>query len=568
MKLKLLNNDFSELLNQIFLDQWKQLYNNCSWATPFQSPEFVTTWFDSYQRIYSPIIIGLEDDARILVGLLVLATSKQDGQLVVAGAHQAEYQSWLASPDCPNDFLMKVFAALDKENLRTETLRFKYLPKNAPINHIVESTHYSKLIEHVIHQRPLMRIDHEDIEKSFKKKSNKSRFNRLKRLGEFEFKKISDMNEIATIFDQLVSFYDLRQGAINNSFPFQDDAQKKDFHLDWLKKHPELLHITVSLLDNQLVSAHIGIVGKNIVHLAILAYSPFYATHSPGKLHLMQLARQLSEDNIEYLDLTPGGDPWKERFANDYDEVCELIIYQNLKEKIIQNAKNKGLDVLKKCLKPLSITPDRCRQLFAAIKRVKTKSIINRLQFFTPKTIEMRIYRHTLASSQGFASEGRMKKDDLDGLLKFNVIESWQSKQSFCSSALENLENGEHSYSFSSEDKLLHYGWLIEEQRDSFISEVQQAYQYPPKSAVLYDFYTDPDARGQGLYQENIKQILTDAAIRENAEYIYISVNADNIPSRHVIEKLGFEYQESLFIFKLLSFSKKWKNYNSAGAGE
>ncbi len=569
MKVKLFDNGYSDFQNQKFLDQWKRLYIECPWGTPFQSPEFVTTWFNSYKSMYSPIIIGLENNEHILVGLLILALQKNSNQLVVAGAHQAEYQCWLASPDCPDDFLIRALVALDNAKLRAETLRFKYLPKNALTQPLLESKRYLKVVKLVNHQRPLMAINGENIEKSFRKKSNKSRFNRLKKLGELRFRKILDTSCFENTFDRIIKFYDLRQGAINNSFPFLDDPQKKDFHLKLLKNHPDLLHITITTLDDNLVSAHIGVIGKNAVHLAILAYSPFYANHSPGKLHLMQLGRQLSEENIELLDLTPGGDLWKERFSNDHDEVYELIIYKNQWEKTLEYVKDEGLTILKKCLMTFSITPDRLKQLFSKIRRINIKSIINILQCFIPSMVEMRIYRYALASSQQFEPKaGRMEKNSIANLLKFYATESWQDKQLFASSVLHRLENGEHCYSFSSNNKLLHYGWLIEEQRDSFISEVQQNYQYPPKSAVLYDFYTSPCARGQGLYQENIKQIILDASMLENVEYIYISVKADNAPSRHVIEKLGFEYQESLFNYKWLGFSKKWKKNNPVATGK
>lgn len=568
VKIKLLENNFSDFKNEKFLADWKQLYIACPWATPFQSPEFVIMWFDTYKGIYSPKIICLENDKQCLVGLLILAASRKNDQLVVAGAHQAEYQGWLASPDCPHDFIFKALVALMDARLAVETLKFKWLPKNTPIQFLFESKEFSKRVKLVCHQRPLMKIDSEEIEKSFRKKSNKSRFNRLSKIGNLEFRKVSDITEFEDIFNEIINFYDFRQGAINNSFPFLSDPQKKAFHIEWLKKHPDLLHITVITLDGNLVSAHIGVVGKDMVHLAILAYSPFYAAHSPGKLHLMQLARQLSSESIQYFDLTPGGDLWKERFANGHDEIYELVIYMSLSKKIIHDVKNWVLKPVKKCLKLVNITPSEIRQLFALIKRINTKSLINRLRFFLPETVEMRIYRHTLASPQQFASKGRMKKDNLTDILKFTVAESWQDKQSFCSSALGRLESGEHCYTISSDERLLHYGWLIEEQRESFVSEVQQSYQYPPNSVVFYDFYTDPSARGQGFYQESIKQMLSDAVKLENTEYIYISVKADNSTSLHDIEKLRFEYQESLFNFKLLGFSKKWKEYNFLNVGK
>ena len=81
-----------------FLSQWMQLYRACPWASPCQSPGFVTEWHDAYRDRYSPFIVREYSQAGDLIGLISLATDKRSGQLTVAGARQAEYKTWLALP--------------------------------------------------------------------------------------------------------------------------------------------------------------------------------------------------------------------------------------------------------------------------------------------------------------------------------------------------------------------------------------------------------------------------------------------------------------------------------------
>ena len=38
------------------------------------------------------------------------------------------------------------------------------------------------------------------------------------------------------------------------------------------------------------------------------------------------------KDGISLLDLAPGGDDWKERFASTHDEVCTLTMYGGRKD--------------------------------------------------------------------------------------------------------------------------------------------------------------------------------------------------------------------------------------------
>ena len=140
--------------------------------------------------------------------------------------------------------------------------------------------------------------------------------------------------------------------------------------------------------------------------------------------------------------------------------------------------------------------------------------------------------------------------DDLDDLVHFTPATSWQSRQGFLTTALGRIERGERVYSARANGVLLHYGWLVREQSEAFFTEVGTKYRYPQPGAVLYDFYTHPDARGQGWYQRTLASMLRDldqeSAADGGPRVVYISVLADNKASRHVIEKLGFDYLESL----------------------
>jgi len=70
----------------------------------------------------------------------------------------------------------------------------------------------------------------------------------------------------------------------------------------------------------------------------------------------------------------------------------------------------------------------------------------------------------------------------------------------------------------------LHYGWL-KEQVDEISSSKRTTFQIPENSAVLADFYSDPEARARGFFQDVLRQMLADA--RESGEirqvYIFVS---------------------------------------------
>ena len=102
-----------QLSDPVFLEKWEQLYADCPWATPYQSPGFACTWYDHYREQFSPVIISLDQDEQRLSGLLLLALSVQQHELVVAGGHQIEYRVWLGTQDQQGEFIQQTLATLD-----------------------------------------------------------------------------------------------------------------------------------------------------------------------------------------------------------------------------------------------------------------------------------------------------------------------------------------------------------------------------------------------------------------------------------------------------------------------
>src|SRR5262245_44181643 len=79
-----------------FRDAWRALHRASPWATAFQDAPFADAWYRAYDRHYSPVILTGWTDAT-LVGLFLLAESRDGAMLCHVGAQQAEYHVWLAT---------------------------------------------------------------------------------------------------------------------------------------------------------------------------------------------------------------------------------------------------------------------------------------------------------------------------------------------------------------------------------------------------------------------------------------------------------------------------------------
>ena len=264
--------------------------------------------------------------------------------------------------------------------------------------------------------------------------------------------------------------------------------------------------------------------------LGVVAHSPFLSEHSPGKLLVLQLGLMLHQQGFSRLDLTPGGDAYKEDRATEYDEAHVLTVFLNDKVLEAHRKSERRRSAAKSLAKRLHLDRERVERLTSLAKRVvanplrAVRSLFRRLTQRLWSTTEMRFYR--LERRQVQACPSRVANtDSLHDLLSYQPFDSSDhSRQSFLSGALSRIDAGVHPYTVVRDRVLVHYGWLTPRSKQSFITEVQHAYDYPPNTAVMWDFYTRPSHRGQGLYSQSLKQILDDAAKIPGTEFIYIAV--------------------------------------------
>jgi CelD/BcsL family acetyltransferase involved in cellulose biosynthesis len=530
------------LADPLLLAQWQSLWTESPASTTFQAPGFVCAWYQAYARDWEPILLLSRSSPDQLRGLWTLAWNSRSGVLTHAGASQAEYHGWLASPSEGGRFVGAAWRALCAA-LPVAYLRFRYLPARELLEAVDSDPWLHERLRWRAVPRPLMRLDADEIRKSMAKKSNKSRMNRLKRLGELDFRRVTDAEELERVLPTLIGSYDFRQGAVNQTSPFREDVSKLDFHRAMFDAGEPTCHLTLTCLDGVPIAGFWGTVSGHMLHLGMLIHSPQLAEHSPGKLHLQQLAESLLDTGIDTIDLTPGGDAWKERFANAHDEVYELYLFAQPGQARAQDRRASIEAALKAGLRHLSLQPAQLRNAVAKLRRLRPQALASRIAGWVSERRELRIYRMAAGDVGERRHDPRVHANMIDALLAFEPGDSWQTRQGYLSAALARLEAGERAYTIAGDDgRLAHSGWLVPRQQQSRMSEVEQTLQLPPNSATLYDFYTDPANRGRGLYGATIDHILVDAFADPALEYAYISVLADNLASRKVIERAGFQY--------------------------
>jgi len=172
---------------------------------------------------------------------------------------------------------------------------------------------------------------------------------------------------------------------------------------------------------------------------------------------------------------------------------------------------------------------------------------------------ELRVYCYPLADLSGLPHPTILERDCFDDLRYYErATKEQQTPHVYRKQALERMAQGFHLYTLVEYGRLLHYAWLIERQTRGEDAWVDQVYFPPPETAVLFDHFTHPSARGRGLYFQALCQLLHDAHDIAQARQAYVTVFGNNGPSRHVIERVGFHYEGSLCKERKLFRSRRY----------
>ena len=130
-------------------------------------------------------------------------------------------------------------------------------------------------------------------------------------------------------------------------------------------------------------------------------------------------------------------------------------------------------------------------------------------------------------------------------------------RQEFLANALRYLEHGQAVFTCVEHGLLLHSSWVVKN-TDNARSELGHELAFSERAAVLWNDYTHPTARGRGLHQESIKLRAYYIASKKIAPLVVAGVRADNGPSRHNYEKLGFQCLGSAFSRTRWGRSSRW----------
>ncbi|TCS34312.1 CelD/BcsL family acetyltransferase involved in cellulose biosynthesis [Paucimonas lemoignei] len=503
-----------------FLSQWLALYEACPWATGFQHPDFVMPWFKLYGDRFLPVIVAGRDDNGTLTGLLTLGLHDGEHKLVGAGERQAEYHAWLERADSGSAFIRAAVGKLHGHFPGVD-LCMKYLPADIPLDWAKSAESKRSLFCLRPYRRPVMRIEAENMERQRRKKNHRQNFNRLNRSGEVTFERVADHGHFQRVVEELWMQYDFRQGALHHYMPFSSDPAKRPFYLELHKRG--MLHTSILNVGDQIAASHSGVVSKgSAVHLGINTHAPALAAHSPGNLLLAMLGVQLVEENMQALDLTPGGDGYKENFATEHDTVHELIVYGSLARRWRQEAAFAAKRKLKQRMQKAGWST---ADAWAAIGKITKwrqlglRGVVG--SFFKQTNAADKTFRYYPERAPAAGAPFHIAKNNLRDLMAFDSNGASMTRWEFFRIAMERMERSVDVYSYVRGGKLAASCWVRQEQPATAQQEAAQKENKSAGAIVLFDLYVHKDCADSRFIQQFLAQVLSEVKDDQAARSIY-----------------------------------------------
>ncbi len=531
------------LKDEDFISKWNALATLQQNVTVQQEYPFVSTWYNQYANRFRPIIVLATASNSELVGLVPLAQDINNNQLTHAGAWQAEYRGWICKESFNEIFPIKALVSIKKE-FNLKEWDWGWIPPRSNTNwlfsdRLKKNKIYIKSKEQ---DSPLMSLlDEERLNKIKKNKSTKNQLNRYTKRGDFFIERITSKERAEQIFDILEKQSDFRHIAIHNVAPFGNDSNKKPFHINRLE-FKNSNHFTVLWSNNKPIAFNFGECDKETVFLGLTSYDPTESKNSPGKIFLIKLADFIKEEGYKYLDLTPGGDGYKDWFSNTSQKLYSPIIYFNKKNFAISNLKSVQKNIFKTLLNKLSLNPETFSSKIKIVSFKNLKEILSNI-YNKKKYAYYKLESNPINSIKN-SKDIIVKKNEYADLLRYNSKNKKVKKTTILSQALRRFNSDDILFTVINNDELIHSGWMTTKLKYQNLPEFDVHFSFPSQNAILYGFITEVDLNNQNALNTSIHQMIMECKSKK-INNIFIGTFHDNNSFINIIEKIGFKkYQE------------------------
>jgi CelD/BcsL family acetyltransferase involved in cellulose biosynthesis len=534
------------------VQEWELLARESRTVSVYQSPGFVLAWYETHAPAYEPLLVmGLDSEGRV-VGVVPLAR-RSAGGLVFAGAAHCTYAGWLAVESLEDEFPAACVVALHDAGCVPTTWAWPWL---APGSSVAWLDHPSmrrrRVAARIRHGfTPVVDLQAEPLTRFLDtdKRQYRRKMARLGREGEVRLVAVTETGVIDELFSRFTVLFDVRQLVRYGAAPFTDDPVKAEFYRMLIERAADSVLFYALFAGEVPVAFQFALRHRRRVMDFGTAFDQRWRDASPGKLLMDLVAERLRDEGSELIDRTPGGDLYKEEGASRHEAICALTFFPSARRAVVAQARDAARARAKAAATATGVSTEQVRRRARlAVARLYGRSplalgaaLVRRARGWTwssKRTVVYRVDEEAWRRRERVRAEPPLHQDALEDFLHGDELLPDVSRQRLLARALERLDLGDHCYTAVVDGRLAHVSWLQLAPRPAGLSDLGARWPMPPGSAIMYDSWTAPFARGRGLHKRGADQRIADA-LAAGATAIFGEIEPGNVISRHNADAVG-----------------------------
>ncbi len=498
------------LADDDFLANWSRLHQRCPWASLYQTADFVRAWVESYFFPYEPVVVFKTQSTGEFCGLLSLGQHRRTRDWVVTGGLQAEYHAWLATAEESAAFIEETLHVLVNHH-GLKKIQFRNI-LNLSMLSWTQTRVWKRRITITPEKRSLIDLSQRhDSGKISSMRTNRTKLNRLKRIGEVKFEQIRCTEEFKAILPDIAMMYDFRMGAAYGAMPFRSDPHKGPFHLKMMEA-AGLMHVT----GDDIVSFHIGnVVSGLVLYSGMHSYSPEKARFSPVYLHIDMLASRLAGENYEFLDMGSGDEAYKGLFASKVETVYEVEIYASAWRRRVGRSKKRILTLAADMLLKAGVSQQALWIAFRSLHSGAWRFGRNAVRRWIQRLRGFEHYALDPALARRLPCRPVLNVNSARDLLRLDGGSYDRYQNEFIRSAFKRLSSGQRSYTATRNGRLVFCAWMIPGSDSK--QKAEKGSPRLPTRVDIQDFYVDGVDAEPGFLREALLQLFAETSPYEDA---------------------------------------------------
>jgi len=322
-------------LSSILAD-WSQLYERCSDSTPFQSPEWLFSWIETFAP-HQLRVVEVREGARLL-GLAPLLIYPRDSERVLAfaGGGVSDYLTLLLQPGSETEVFEQICRALSGDE-GWSLLELTDVSLNSALHKIRELRAYT--VEHDLCSVTALPSTSEQLPRLFSDRQQANLRNarsRLERAGGGEFE-VATPETLADFLEDLFKLHTVRWAARNQPGVVQDERVQA-FHLLSSRRMLESGRLRLYRLRVQGRTAAVvySLFQRETVYCYLQGFDPAFSFLSPGTVLIFFLMQDAVGRGMRRFDFLRGREPYKQHWRPQVEPTFRISLSRGEMARLFQ----------------------------------------------------------------------------------------------------------------------------------------------------------------------------------------------------------------------------------------